>query len=208
MSKLVKVRQFNYNCDGKTYVVNVKRGKGKYYRLSVGKLLKEHNTCEVNFTSKSKISDNEIIAIINKHLDWLNKQFNKKEAMICLKDNEAMLHGEVVSHEVFNSCFENEIDYIKRRYLELAKIARVKGISLKFRKMKSRWGSYNKTKKIITLNKWLVILPYELIDYVICHELTHHYVFNHSKEFYNQLSTLYPDYLNARKAIKKYSDII
>ena len=150
-----------------------------------------------------------VIKILDDGGAWRIKDLlAKKEGSVVLKEDEAMLHGEIVSVDLFKSRFNEELKYIELRYYALAKIANVSGISLKFRKMKARWGSFNKTKSEITLNKWLVSLPYELIDYVICHELAHYYELNHSKAFYNQLAKLYPDYSKARKAIKKYSDIV
>lgn len=208
MKKKTLDYSFNYNILGKSHIINVYRTKTRYWRLSVGSYNRQWDSYDINFSSPRKLTQNEVTKIIDSHARWIESQLTKKEKMLVLKDGEAMLHGEIVSTTEFSERFEKEIKNIITRYYYFADLAGVEGVSLKFRKMKSRWGSYNKAKKVITLNKWLVILPNELIDYVICHELTHHYVFNHSKEFYNQLAKLYPDYLVARKAIKKYSDIV
>jgi predicted metal-dependent hydrolase len=45
---------------------------------------------------------------------------------------------------------------------------------------KSRWGSCSKIKNL-NFNLLLAALPYEIIDYVIIHELMHLKVLNHSK---------------------------
>lgn len=200
---LVKIK-----IENRCHVVIVKKNNSRYWRLRIGDYNKELGTYDIVLSSPRRLSDDDALKIINDHIEWLKKQLEKKQTAIVLNDGEAMLHGEKISIEEFNQRFFEEIGYITRRYNYLSKLAKVDGVSLKFRKMKSRWGSYNKNKKLITLNKWLVVLPYDLIDYVICHELTHHYVFNHSKDFYNQLAKLYPDYLVARKAIKNYSGIV
>ena len=197
-----------YKLDGINHIVNVHKSTGSYWRLKVGSFNRQYASYDIKISSSRKMNIDDVTKILDLHSDWLRKSFAKKEQMVVLKDYEAMLHGKIVTIEEFNSKFNDEINYIASRYNALAKEACVSGISLKFRKMKSRWGSFNKTKKVITLNKWLVALPYELIDYVICHELAHYYVLNHSKAFYDQLAKLYPDYSKARKAIKKYSDIV
>lgn len=199
---------FQFIIAGKNHIVNVYKTKNRYWRLCVGSYNAKFDAYDINFSSPKIVKEDEVKKIISDHLTWIEAQLSKKEKMLVLKAGEAMLHGVIISIDEFNAKVDSEITYITTRYYFYASIAKVEGVGLRYRKMKSRWGSFNKSKNVITLNKWLVILPYELIDYVICHELTHYYVFNHSKEFYNRLAKLYPDYLNARKAIKKYSDIV
>lgn len=208
MNKIVLLRRIEYFHGNDKLFINVYKGKSRYYRLSIGKFNKDINNYDLNFYFYKNIPDKDIYDILDRHYTWICNALKKKKEHISVNENEMLIHGQTCSIEEFNDRFNLEIKYIEKRYYELAKIANVNDISLKFRKMKSRWGSYNKTKKLITLNKWLVSLPYDLIDYVICHELSHHYVLNHSKDFYDILKGLYPDYLTARKAIKKYSDII
>ena len=70
---------------------------------------------------------------------------------------------------------------------------------LKIRKMKSRWGVYNRVKHSVTLNSELIKYNVRCLDYVIVHELSHVIHFNHSKNFW----TLVSKYCNNYKAIKK-----
>lgn len=72
----------------------------------------------------------------------------------------------------------------------------------KIRKMTTRWGVNNVTKRIITLNSELLKKDVTLIDYVIVHELCHFYEANHSQKFWNQVSIRYPYYKLARKRLR------
>ena len=92
--------------------------------------------------------------------------------------------------------FANRIDYLLPRFTNIPKF------TFKIRKMTSRWGVNNVTKKIITLNTELLKKDIELIDYVIVHELCHFYEGNHSERFWYQVSLRYPDYKLARKRLR------
>ena len=61
------------------------------------------------------------------------------------------------------------------------------------RQMRSRWGSCT-TKGMIALNLKLVMVPKQLIDYVIVHELCHLVEHNHASTFYALMSKIMPNW--------------
>lgn len=65
---------------------------------------------------------------------------------------------------------------------------------LKIRCMRSRWGSCQPRKGIITLNSKLIEVPRHCIEYVVLHEFAHFIHPNHSKNFYNFVEKLMPDW--------------
>lgn len=71
---------------------------------------------------------------------------------------------------------------------------------LKIRNMKSRWGSCQPQKGIITLNGNMITAPREAIEYVVLHEFAHFIHPNHSKDFYTLVEQMMPDW-KARKAM-------
>ena len=69
--------------------------------------------------------------------------------------------------------------------------------------MKSRWGSCNPGKRVITLNKRLLSYPPEALEYVVLHEYVHFLHPNHQKGFYELLGRLMPDYAQRRALLKE-----
>ena len=72
---------------------------------------------------------------------------------------------------------------------------------VKITSARSRWGSCN-AKKRIALSCFLLLLPENLIDMVIIHELCHTEQMNHAAKFYVRLRTILPNLDELSKAIK------
>ncbi len=71
----------------------------------------------------------------------------------------------------------------------------------------TRWGSCS-TKGNLNFNWRLVLLPEELADYVVVHELAHRIHMNHSREFWGVVEGRLPDYQSRRKLLKSYEEEI
>lgn len=80
---------------------------------------------------------------------------------------------------------------------------KLKSNSMKISDSKGRWGSCN-TRGIIAFNWRVIMLPPQIIDYVIVHELCHLVEMNHSKKFWGLVQRFLPNYANLKKAIKEY----
>ena len=72
---------------------------------------------------------------------------------------------------------------------------------VKITSARSRWGSCN-NKKRIALSCFLLLLPENLIDMVILHELCHTEQMNHGTKFYARLRTILPNLGELNKALK------
>lgn len=88
-------------------------------------------------------------------------------------------------------------DRIEKYSLQL-KVAPCKVV---IKDQKIRWGSCSK-KGNINLNWRLIMAPLHVIDYVVVHELCHLKVMNHSKDFWNLVESILPNYHESRKWLK------
>jgi len=73
--------------------------------------------------------------------------------------------------------------------------------TLSIKKMTTRWGSYSKRINKVNLNIELLKYKLELINYVVVHELCHIVHQNHSKDFYNLMTKLLPNWALLRSEL-------
>lgn len=92
--------------------------------------------------------------------------------------------------------------YLPKRLAFLANEHDYDYSQVRFSHASGRWGSCN-SEGVISLNIALMKLPFELIDYVIIHELAHTRFMNHGDAFWQQVSYADPQYKNHRKALKQ-----
>lgn len=99
---------------------------------------------------------------------------------------------------------DHAIKYIDKRIELIAHSFEKMGYSkpdIKYRRMKTRWGSckhYKNKKPLITINTELIKAPIDCIDYVIVHEFIHLKHNAHDRNFYNMLDTLLSDWKKRR----------
>lgn len=71
------------------------------------------------------------------------------------------------------------------------------------RNQKTRWGSCSKNGNL-NFNFRVALLPENLLDYVVAHELCHLREPNHSPRFWNLVGTVLPDYVQLRQSLKAH----
>ncbi len=104
---------------------------------------------------------------------------------------------------------ENEIRSLSRQAKMLlpqrtAYFARIMGVSygrITIRCQRTRWGSCS-SKGNLNFNCLLMLMPREVIDSVIVHELCHRKFMNHSAAFYREVLRVFPDYYAQDKWLK------
>ena len=92
-------------------------------------------------------------------------------------------------------------EVIKARCRYYAPVMGVSYGTVTIREQKTRWGSCS-TKGNLNFNWKLVLMPPEILDYVVVHELAHRIQMNHSAAFWVEVGKILPDYKERRQWLK------
>ena len=98
---------------------------------------------------------------------------------------------------------ENFYPYVINRTMEIGEKIGYIPKTIKFRDMKTRWGSCNTATRSITYNHQLYKRSKDVIDYVILHELSHIPYPHHQREFWSFVEKYMPDWKDKRKKLKE-----
>jgi len=96
---------------------------------------------------------------------------------------------------------------LKNRSGEISDKLKLYPTEIKISNSKGRWGACN-SKNIISYNWRLIMLPPDIIDYVIVHELCHMIEFNHSKKFWDLVTAFMQNAKVRRNKIKEYTFLL
>lgn len=196
-------------------VVIRKNNKNIYFRVK--------EDLKIYVSAPIYISKTSILNLLKENEDSILKMYEKMEDRV--KDNDRFQYlGKkyyiiitnqeevtfddknvyVKSLEKLNEFYNEQMKKVFTEEIEIAKncFSHLPEFTLKFRKMKTRWGVCNTMKKTVTLNTELLKKDITLIDYVIIHELCHFFEGNHSKRFWNLVAQAYPNYKDARKKLR------
>ncbi|MBU0475076.1 MAG: M48 family metallopeptidase [Bacteroidetes bacterium] len=168
-----------------------------------------------------KIEKNQIV------FDGLTKYETKFHSLLIeqssfkktrIKITDSLIHIEIANNkDVYSSEIQDIIkfgivetlrfeakDYIPNRVAELAAEFGFSYNNVFLKNMKTRWGSCS-GKNNLNFNIHLMKTPYELIDYVILHELAHTIHKNHSKYFWAHLEKVCQNSKKLDKELKRHS---
>lgn len=190
----------------------VSKGKVDSFVISKGdfilKALAEYQNRETCQTEDLRYKSGEQFYFLGKEYPILVLQSDSNEALI-LDDTFVIkvtdltnfrLKEKIVGTFIDCNCEKIFVELSQKVY-EQFKSYKIPFPKLKMQDMKSQWGSCNKYKCIINLNKRLIHSPIKSIEYVIVHEFAHLVYADHSKNFHAVVSDIMPDWKQHKNAL-------
>jgi len=92
-------------------------------------------------------------------------------------------------------------DKLEQKSIKYSEQMGVQPTKIKVKEYKSRWGSCN-SRGEISYNWKIIMTPHRIVDYLVVHELSHLIHHNHSKQYWNQVRSIVPDYQDRRDWLK------
>lgn len=192
--------------DGKQvkYELNYKNNKNLYIRMD------KDFTLLINAPKKMKFKDIEVFAI-SSYPKLFKKRINKEKKQVrnvFVDDNKVKIMGQLYKFEnksQIDTLLKNQLKvYLDIRFKQICEMMEiVKLPSLRFVRVKTYLGQYNKRKNQVSLNILIGHLDEKLIDYVLIHELSHIKYLHHQKAFWDHVKIYCPSYKEERKLTKK-----
>lgn len=173
-------------------------------RGEISKLLSRHNPTQT-YANGSIIGKSHSLIVQSGHKFSIER--HQLKIFVTLPVGKSINDVEIqqaIRSEVATALRKEAKHYLPRRIAILAEKFKYKYSAIRFSHTTTRWGSCS-TKGNITLNIALMQLPFELIDYVLIHELCHTKEMNHSKKFWELVGSADENYKLHLKQIKQYT---
>lgn len=165
----------------------IKRSNRKTLSLEITRDLK------VLVRSPFFVNDSQIEKFVRTHEEWILSATEKVKAK-----NSRRFEP---TNEEIAILMQKAKAYIPNRVAELSKLTNLTPKSVKITSARTRFGSCS-AKNALCFSCLLMHYPLAAVDYVIIHELAHTVHHNHSKEFWNLVETLMPDYKECQRLLK------
>ena len=148
-----------------------------------------------------RMSVQEIYAFLNEKSGWI-----EKHQQIMQKRQEELNQLPPFTAKEIRELAERALIVIPERVEYYAHLIGVDYGRITIRRQRTRWGSCS-SKGNLNFNCLLMLMPDDVIDYVVVHELCHRKQMNHSAQFYAEIEKVFPEYRRCWKWLKENGSI-
>ena len=149
-----------------------------------------------------RMGEREITAFLREKREWITKHWNSRVEKL----NSREMFPPLTSEEICQLA-DKAVEVIPQKVEYYAKLIGVDYGRITIRNQKTRWGSCS-DKGNLNFNCLLMLMPDEVIDSVVVHELCHRRHMNHSKAFSAEIEKVFPQYEKCRRWLKENGSMI
>lgn len=129
-------------------------------------------------------------------------KIQEEKVIVYVNDNK--LNREDIVRELIIRLYRMGAERVLReRTSHFSKIIGIGPKRITIKDQKTVWGSCS-SKGNINYSYRLIMAPIDILDYVVVHELCHLIHMNHSKEYWNTVELVLPDYRERKQWLKSY----
>ncbi len=185
------------------YIEKLLLKKSAWINRSREKILKKKGKA-LNF------SNPETLYLYGRAYNLRLKKHTKKRTKLVFEE-EFILYYSNYNEEIFQKHINHFYKEEAKQFIPLlverwSDIMGLKPNKISFRKTKRQWGSCS-AKNDLSFNTMTMKLPYDVIQYIIVHELAHIKHKHHQKSFWEEIEKYIPEYKQHVIELKKYSAI-
>ena len=151
---------------------------------------------KISVTKPSRVSVRYIQGLVENKKDWIIDQVKR----MANRPKKILSHYSASDFEKYRDDAYNLVD---ARIAHFNKFYKFDIERVTIRNQSTRWGSCSRRKNL-NFNYKIVLLPSELSDYIVVHELCHLSQMNHGKKFWDLVALQIPDYKDRVNKLKKY----
>ena len=154
---------------------------------------------EVIVRAPTRMKQSEIEKLVESKRNWIEKHLKS-----VYEKQKLLQKSEPYTEEEIRSFVAKAKEIIPPKVEFFADKIGVTYNKITIRCQRTRWGSCS-SKGNLNFNCLLVLLPDEIIDSVVVHELCHRKQMNHSAKFYDEINKVFPDYKQYHDWLNKNS---
>ena len=148
-----------------------------------------------------RMSDKTIAAFVASKRDWIEKHIEKVRKREAKREEVPEF-----TEEERKALTKKARKIITEKVAYFAPIVGVDYGRIAIRKQRTVWGSCS-AKGNLNFNYLLAMMPDEVVDYVVVHELCHRKEMNHSPRFWAEVEKVIPNHKALRKWLKEEGSV-
>jgi predicted metal-dependent hydrolase len=186
----------------------------KYENINIEIIRSKRKTIAIEITKELcvfvrapfSMLDSDIKRFVNEKSSWLEKHLTVMKEKIKMLEQQEDNTTKLTAEEI-RQLAEQALVVIPERVAFYAKVVGVTVGKISIRNQISRWGSCS-SKGNLNFNCLLILMPSDVIDYVVVHELCHRKEMNHSTKYWAEVAQVLLNYKVQKKWLKDNGNAI